>query len=288
MTSSNVVEIGGGDVPRLRVGAGEPLLLIAGPCVIESAESCLEQAKAVAEIARDAGWPFVFKASFDKANRTSVESYRGPGLEEGLRILSRVRGEVGVPVLTDIHSPGQAEQVGEVVDIIQIPAFLCRQTDVLVAAGRTGKPVNIKKGQFLAPPLMAHAAAKTLAGAAAADKSGSGARAVMLTERGTTFGHGDLVVDMRGLGVMRATGWPVIFDATHSVQRPGGRGASSGGDREMVDLLVRAAVAAGIDGLFIETHPDPGQALCDSASQLPHSELKRLLAQAKAIREALM
>jgi len=285
MTSGNVVEIGGGDVPRLRVGAGEPLLLIAGPCVIESAESCLEQAKTVAEIARDAGWPFIFKASFDKANRTSVESFRGPGLDEGLRILAKVRTQVGVPVLTDIHSPAQAERVAEVVDVIQIPAFLCRQTDILVAAGRTGKPVNIKKGQFLAPPLMAHAAAKTLAGA---DESGSGARSVMLTERGTTFGHGDLVVDMRGLAVMRATGWPVIFDATHSVQRPGGRGASSGGDREMVDVLVRAAVAAGIDGLFIETHPDPGEALCDSASQLPHSELKRLLAQAKAIREALI
>ena len=282
--AGNIVEIGGGDVPRVRVGAGEPLLVIAGPCVIESAESCLEQAKAVAAIAREAGLPFVFKASFDKANRTSVESYRGPGLGEGLGILADVRREVGVPVLTDIHTPEQAERIGEVVDVIQVPAFLCRQTDVLVAAGRTGKPVNIKKGQFLAPPLMAHAAAKALAGA---DGSGSGARAVMLTERGTTFGHGDLVVDMRGLAVMRATGWPVIFDATHSVQRPGGRGVSSGGDREMVDVLVRAAVAAGIDGLFIETHPDPAKALCDRDSQLSHSELPGLLAQVKAIREAL-
>ncbi len=282
--AGNIVEIGGADVPRVRVGAGEPLLLIAGPCVIESAESCLVQAKAVAEIAREAGWPFVFKASFDKANRTSVESYRGPGLEEGLRILAEVRTQVGVPVLTDIHSPGQAEPVGEVVDVIQIPAFLCRQTDVLVAAGRTGKPVNVKKGQFLAPPLMAHAAEKVLAGA---DEAGAGARAVMFTERGTAFGHGDLVVDMRGLAVMRATGWPVIFDATHSVQRPGGRGSSSSGDREMVDLLVRSAVAAGIDGLFIETHPDPEQALCDRDSQISHSELPGLLAQARAIREAL-
>ncbi|MHC4249906.1 MAG: 3-deoxy-8-phosphooctulonate synthase [Planctomycetota bacterium] len=287
MPSGNVVEIGGGDVPRVRVGAGEPLLLIAGPCVIESAESCLEQAKAVGEIAREAGWPLVFKASFDKANRTSVESYRGPGLDEGLRILADVRREAGVPVLTDIHTPAQAERVGGVVDVIQIPAFLCRQTDVLVAAGRTGKPVNVKKGQFLAPPLMAHAAAKVLAGAAEADKSGAGARAVMLTERGTAFGHGDLVVDMRGLATMRATGWPVILDATHSVQRPGGRGASSGGDREMVEVLVRAAVAAGVDGLFIETHPDPAKALCDRDSQLPHAQLAGLLAQAKAIREAL-
>ncbi|MHC5058255.1 MAG: 3-deoxy-8-phosphooctulonate synthase [Planctomycetota bacterium] len=284
MPSGNVVEIGGGDVPRVRVGAGEPLLLIAGPCVIESAESCLEQAKAVGEIAREAALPFVYKASFDKANRTSVESYRGPGLNDGLSILAEVRREVGVPVLTDIHTPAQAERVGEVVDIIQIPAFLCRQTDVLVAAGRTGKLVNVKKGQFLAPPLMAHAAAKVLAGA---DESGAGARAVMLTERGTAFGHGDLVVDMRGLATMRATGWPVVFDATHSVQRPGGRGASSGGDREMVDLLVRAAVAAGVDGLFIETHPDPAKAPCDRDSQLPYAELAGLLAQAKAIREAL-
>ena len=284
MLAGNVVEIGGGDVALARAGSGEPLLLIAGPCVIESAESCLEQAKAVARIAREAGVPFVFKASFDKANRTSVESYRGPGLEEGLRILAEVRREVGVPVLTDIHTPGQAERVGEVVDTIQIPAFLCRQTDVLVAAGRTGKPVNIKKGQFLAPPLMAHAAAKVLAGA---DGSGAGARAVMFTERGTAFGHGDLVVDMRGLAVMRAMGWPVIFDGTHSVQRPGGRGSSSGGDREMVGLLVRAAVAAGVDGIFIETHPDPANALCDRDSLLPHAELPALLAQAMAIREAL-
>jgi 2-dehydro-3-deoxyphosphooctonate aldolase (KDO 8-P synthase) len=283
--AARAVEIGGSDgVERVRMGQGAPLALIAGPCVIESAESCLEQARTVAVIAREAEFPFVFKASFDKANRTSVSSYRGPGLDEGLRILAEVRRELGVPVVTDIHTPDQAERAGEVVDIIQVPAFLCRQTDMLTAAGRTGKPVNVKKGQFLSPELMAHAAAKVLAGA---ERAGVAPGGVMLTERGTTFGHGDLVVDMRGLAVMRRTGWPVVFDGTHSVQRPGGLGSASGGDVEMVPLLVRAAVAAGVDGLFIEIHPEPQKALSDAACVLPHEELPRLLAEAKAVAEAV-
>ncbi len=283
--TAHVVEIGGSDgTQRVRLGADQPLVLIAGPCVIESAESCLAQARAVAEIAQRAGFPLVFKASFDKANRTSVSSYRGPGLDEGLRVLANVRRELGVPVVTDIHSPEQAERAAEVVDLLQVPAFLCRQTDLLVAAGRTGKPVNVKKGQFLAPDQMAHAAAKVLAGAEDAGVEPGG---VVLTERGTTFGHGDLVVDMRGLVVMRRTGWPVVFDGTHSVQRPGGLGSASGGDREMVPVLVRAAVAAGVDGLFIETHPEPAKALSDAACVLPHGELAALLAEAKAVAEAV-
>ncbi len=283
--AARVVEIGGSDgTKRVRMGTGAPLALIAGPCVIESAESCLEQARAVAAIAREAEFPLVFKASFDKANRTSMNSYRGPGFEEGLNILASVRRELGLPVVTDIHTPDQAERAGEVVDIIQVPAFLCRQTDVLTAAGRTGKPVNVKKGQFLAPDQMAHAVAKVLAGV---ERAGVAAGGVILTERGTTFGHGDLVVDMRGLAVMRRTGWPVVFDGTHSVQKPGGLGSASGGERDMVPVLVRAAVAAGIDGLFIETHPEPQKALSDAACVLPHEELPRLLAEVKAIAQAL-
>lgn len=281
--TGQVVEIGGEGVASVRAGAGQPLVLIAGPCVIESPEGTLDAARAVSGIAREAGLSFVFKASFDKANRTSVKSYRGPGLDEGLAILADVRRQAGVPVLTDVHSPEQAERAGEIVDVLQVPAFLCRQTDLLLAAGRTGKPVNVKKGQFLAPELMAHAAAKVLAGA---EKSGQ-AGGVLLTERGSSFGHGDLVVDMRGVEVMRATGWPVVFDATHSVQRPGGRGDASGGDREMIPVLVRAAVAAGVDGLYIEAHPDPAKAPSDADTQLPYEALPPLLAQARAIREAL-
>ncbi|MHC4201788.1 MAG: 3-deoxy-8-phosphooctulonate synthase [Planctomycetota bacterium] len=283
MSAGRTVAIGGEGVASVRAGAGQPLVLIAGPCVIESPEGTLDVARAVSGIAREAGLPFVFKASFDKANRTSVKSYRGPGLEEGLSILADVRREAGVPVLVDVHSPEQAERAGEVADVLQVPAFLCRQTDLLLAAGGTGKPVNVKKGQFLASELMAHAAAKVIAGAEASGQTGG----VLLTERGSSFGHGDLVVDMRGLDVMRATGWPVVFDATHSVQRPGGRGDSSGGDREMIPVLVRAAVAAGVDGLYIETHPDPAKAFSDADTQIPYDALPPLLAQARAIREAL-
>jgi len=272
------VDIGDDAVARVRVGPGEKLALLAGPCVIESVDSCVEQARAVKRMATEAGLPLVFKASFDKANRTSVTSRRGVGIDEGLEALRAIRTELGVPVVTDIHTPDQAGRVGEVVDILQIPAFLCRQTDLLVAAGRTGRCVNIKKGQFLAPELMAHAAAKVVSAA------GETNARVLLTERGTSFGYGDLVVDMRALVTMRESGWPVVYDATHSVQKPGGRGDSSGGDRSMVSALARAAVAAGIDAVFVETHPRPAEAFSDAATQLPHEDLPAFLAQLVAVR----
>jgi 2-dehydro-3-deoxyphosphooctonate aldolase (KDO 8-P synthase) len=278
------VRIAGDGVESFEIGAGEPLALIAGPCVIEDAASCLAQAKAIAGMARDAGFPLIFKASFDKANRTSASSFRGIGIDAGLEALSAVRRELGVPVLTDVHTPEQVERVAATVDVVQIPAFLCRQTDLLTAAGRSGKPVNIKKGQFLSPDLMEHAAAKVVAGAR---EAGGKLGGVLLTERGVTFGYGDLVVDMRALAAMASTGWPVVFDATHSVQKPGGRGSASGGDRGMLPVLTRAAVAAGIDCLFIETHPAPAEAKSDAETQLPHADLPGLLAQARAIRSAL-
>jgi 2-dehydro-3-deoxyphosphooctonate aldolase (KDO 8-P synthase) len=251
------VEVGG-----IRFG-GPDLALIAGPCVIESEEHVHKMAAAIRSIAG----PFVFKASFDKANRTSAGSYRGPGLRDGLRILAGLR-PLGHVVLTDIHEPAQAEAAAEAVDILQIPAFLCRQTDLLAAAGRTGRVVNIKKGQFVAPHDIHHAAEKVAA---------TGNNQVLLTERGTTFGYNNLVVDMRGLRVMRNSGWPVIFDATHSVQLPGGTGAASGGQPEFIDTLARAAVAAGIDGLFVEVHDAPEKALSDGANALRLDELGALL-----------
>jgi 2-dehydro-3-deoxyphosphooctonate aldolase (KDO 8-P synthase) len=257
------VAIGG-----VRMGGGAPLALIAGPCVIESEELVLETAAALREITGRLGVPFVFKSSYDKANRTSVESFRGPGLEEGLRILARVRAEVGVPVLSDVHSPEEARRAGEVLDCLQVPAFLCRQTDLLVAAGRTGKPVNVKKGQFLAPEDMAQAVAKV--------KSG-GDGGVMLTERGSTFGYRYLVVDFQGLVRMRALGCPVMFDATHSVQQPGAGCGVSGGDRALAAPLARAAAAVGIDALFTEVHPEPDRALCDGPNSLPLADLEPLL-----------
>ncbi len=241
---------------------------IAGPCVIESEEHTLDLAGRLRELFASRGMAFVFKASFDKANRSAVSNYRGPGLEEGLRILARVRAEVGVPVLTDFHEPAQAEPVARVVDGLQIPAFLCRQTDILVAAGRTGKPTNIKKGQFLQPQAMAEAARKVAAG---------GAAPVTLCERGSSFGYGNLVVDMRGLAIMRELGYPVIFDATHSVQLPGAAGTSSGGERRFAPLLARAAVAAGIDGLFFEVHDCPDKALCDGPNMIPLGEFGELV-----------
>jgi 2-dehydro-3-deoxyphosphooctonate aldolase (KDO 8-P synthase) len=239
------------------------LALIAGPCVIESEEHVHFLAGEIAGIAG----PFVFKASFDKANRSSVESHRGPGLKEGLRILGTVRAR-GIPVLTDIHSPDQAEAAAEAVDILQIPAFLCRQTDLLIAAGRTGRIVNIKKGQFVAPHDIRRAADKV---------ASTGNDRVLLTERGSSFGYNNLVVDMRGLAVMRQTGCPVVFDATHSVQLPGGQGDRSGGQREFVPVLARAAVAAGVAGLFMETHPDPARALSDGPNAWPLDRMEDLL-----------
>jgi 2-dehydro-3-deoxyphosphooctonate aldolase (KDO 8-P synthase) len=247
----------------IRFGPGAPLALIAGPCVIESEEHVLFLAREIAGIAG----PFVFKASFDKANRSSGSSYRGPGLKEGLRILSRVKA-AGFPVLTDIHEPSQAGPAAEVADVLQIPAFLCRQTDLLVEAGRTGRVVNIKKGQSVAPHDI-HLAAEKIAS--------TGNCRILLTERGTSFGYNNLVVDMRGLVEMRSTGWPVVFDATHSVQTPGGAGQTSGGRPEFIEPLARAAVAVGIDAIFVEVHEAPGRALSDGANALPLDRLGDLL-----------
>jgi 2-dehydro-3-deoxyphosphooctonate aldolase (KDO 8-P synthase) len=233
---------------------GNPLVLIAGPCVIESEEHVHRMARGI----RDAVGPFVFKASFDKANRTSGDAYRGPGLREGLRILAGVKAE-GYPILTDIHEPAQAEAAAELADILQIPAFLCRQTDLLLAAGRTGRIVNIKKGQFVAPHDIHRAAEKV---------ASTGNSQVVLTERGSSFGYNNLVVDMRGLKIMRDAGWPVVFDATHSVQLPGGAGSASGGQPQFIEPLSRAAVAAGVDGIFVEVHDNPEKALSDGANAL--------------------
>jgi 2-dehydro-3-deoxyphosphooctonate aldolase (KDO 8-P synthase) len=267
----------GNDVPEpVRIGnlALVPggFLLIAGPCVIEDEAATLTLAREVAALARERELPFVFKASYDKANRTSADSYRGPGLKEGLRILTRVRREVGVPVLTDVHTPDEAHAAGAVLDGLQIPALLSRQTDLLVAAAKTGKAVNIKKGQFMAPEDAGRAA----------DKIAGINRNIILTERGFCFGYNNLVADMRALAILRRTGYPVVFDATHSVQLPGG-GAQSGGQREFVPVLARAAAGAGVDGLFLEVHQDPAQAKSDSACMLPLSDLPVLLDQVLAI-----
>jgi 2-dehydro-3-deoxyphosphooctonate aldolase (KDO 8-P synthase) len=262
----------------VRLGGGNPLVLVAGPCVIESESHLSEVGERLLRICGDAGVPLVLKASFDKANRTALTSYRGPGLREGLRILGRVRARLGVPVLSDVHETHQISVAAEVLDALQIPAFLCRQTDLLVAAGRAGKPVNVKKGQFLAPEDMAHVVEKVRS---------TGNPQVCLTERGTCFGYHNLVVDMRGLGRMRRLGVPVLFDATHSVQLPGGAGSASAGQREYIGPLVRAAVAAGCDGLFLEVHPDPDRAPSDGASMLPLHALPALLAEVTAIARAL-
>ncbi len=253
------------------------LVLVAGPCVLEDRETALSIAREVSGICGRLGIPYVFKASFDKANRTSIHSFRGPGLEKGLQWLAEVKESVGCPVLTDIHLPGQAERAAEVVDIIQIPAFLCRQTDLVVAAAATGRAVNIKKGQFLAPVDMGQAVSKCLE--AGNDK-------VILCERGSTFGYGQLVVDMRSLAIMRSLGYPVMFDATHSVQMPGAQGTSSGGDRRFVPVLARAAAAAGIDALFLETHPDPDAAKSDGPNMVSLDSLENLLRKVLAIHRA--
>lgn len=247
-------------------GAGK-LVFIAGPCVIESAEGALDLAGRLARLARGLGVPFVFKASFDKANRTSIDSYRGPGLEEGLAVLREVKARFGVPVLTDVHEPWQCERAAEVADVLQIPAFLCRQTDLVTAAAATGRAVNVKKGQFLAPEDMVNVIGKIRA-------SGNGK--ILLTERGASFGYHNLVADMRSLLILRETGYPVIFDATHSVQRPGGLGSGSGGDGRWAPALARAAVATGVDGVFMETHVNPAEALSDAANAIAFSKLRGL------------
>ena len=254
---------------NFEVGLNSPFFLIAGPCVIESREFALETSKMLADITGELGIPFLYKSSFDKANRTSGKSFRGPGVDEGLDILAEVRDTVGVPVLTDVHTPEQVEKVAKVVDMLQTPAFLCRQTDLIEAVGSCGKPANIKKGQFLSPQEMVNVANKAHAA--------GGKDRITVCERGASFGYNNLVVDMRGLAVMRETGCPVVFDATHSVQLPGGKGDKSGGQREHVPVLARAALAAGVSGLFMETHPNPEKALSDGPNAWPTQKLKELL-----------
>jgi len=251
-----------------------PFFLIAGPCVVESEDITLAVADFLRETEELLGIPVIFKASYDKANRTSVDSFRGPGIDRGLEILRKVKEKVGLPLLSDVHSPGETEKAASVLDMLQIPAFLCRQTDLLLAAGRTGLPVNIKKGQFLAPWDIKGAAAKVLS---------TGNHRILLTERGTSFGYNNLIVDIRSIAVMKSFGFPVVFDATHSVQLPGGLGSSSGGQREFVEHLSRAAVAAGADGVFLEVHPDPDSALCDGPNSLPLDQVRPLLTLLKEI-----
>ena len=254
------------------------LTIIVGPCLAESRELCLRVAETMAAICKDLGFQYIFKASFDKANRTSAASQRGGGIEEGLEILSAVKKAIGAPVTTDIHLPDQASIAAEVVDLLQIPAFLCRQTDLLEAAAKTGKSVNVKKGQFLAPPDTKNIVEKL---------KSFGAAGIVLTERGTSFGYNTLVVDMPGLEIMRSFGVPVCFDATHSAQRPGGAGTSTGGVRESIPAMTRAAVAVGIDALFLEVHPDPAHALSDAATQWPLDRARELLERVKEIRDVL-
>lgn len=258
----------------LHLGGGNPLFLIAGPCVIESEAHARMMAAKVAKIAADAGVPYIFKASYDKANRTSVKAFRGPGAQEGLRILGKIKAELKIPVLTDIHDASQAGPAAEVCDVLQIPAFLARQTELLIAAGKTGRAINIKKAQYLSPWDMVNVAEKV---------ASTGNSKILLTERGASFGYQNLVVDMRSFPVMQKTGYPVIFDVTHSVQLPGGQGHASGGQPEFIEPLARAGVAAGIDGIFLETHDNPAAALSDGPNALPLSQLPALLARLKEL-----
>lgn len=265
------------NIRNIPIGGGSPLVLFAGPCVVESRDLVLKTASVVRDVSAKHGIGAVFKSSYAKANRTSGNSFTGIGMEKALKILQEVRREFDLPVVTDIHTEGEAAGAAEAADVLQIPAFLCRQTGLLQAAGRTGRIVNIKKGQFLAPEDMAYAAAKVAA---------TGNTGILLTERGTTFGYHDLVVDMRSLVIMRALGYPVVFDATHSVQLPGGETGESGGRAEFIFPLARAGVAAGCDGLFVEVHPDPPRALSDASSQLPLDRLDALVAVCVAVDRA--
>jgi 2-dehydro-3-deoxyphosphooctonate aldolase (KDO 8-P synthase) len=266
------------EVQGIRIGSGNPCVLIAGPCVIENKRLVLDTAKALQEIAVSVGIPLIFKSSYDKANRSSVRSFRGPGITEGLRILEMVKKELGLPVLSDVHTPEEVKSAAAVLDILQIPAFLCRQTDLIMAAAATGKAVNVKKGQFLAPWDMKNIVEKI---------ESVGNNQILLTERGTSFGYNNLVTDFRSLPILRSFGYPVIFDATHSVQLPGGAGTASSGQREFVPHLARAATAVGCDGLFMEVHPEPDRALSDGPNMVPLSELRSLLLQVKRIEQAL-
>ena len=265
-------------VENLRIGKGMPLVLIAGPCVIEDFELTFHIAATLKQLTERLEIPFIFKASYDKANRTAIDAYRGPGLDEGLEILSRIKAELGIPVLSDVHETGQVEKAAEVLDVIQIPAFLCRQTDFILEVARSAKPVNIKKGQFLAPWDITHVVEKIRS---------IGNDRILLTERGAMFGYNNLVVDFRAIPIMQTTGFPVIFDATHSVQLPGGAGNSSGGQRQYAPILARAAVAAGADGVFLEVHPDPDKARCDGPNSLPLDHLSDIFAQLKAIHQVV-
>lgn len=269
----HAVNVGG-----MSIGKGNQPILIAGPCVIETLESTMEAAAFLKDLSDEFQIPFIFKTSYDKANRTSLNSYRGPGLSKGLDIITTVKDKLNVKVLSDVHRFGEIAPAAQVLDILQIPAFLCRQTDFVVAVSEAGKPVNIKKGQFLAPWDLKHVVEKVVS---------AGNEQVLLTERGATFGYNNLVVDFRSLAIMRGLGWPVVFDATHSVQLPGGEGNCSGGQREFVPMMARAAAAAGVDGVFIEVHDNPERALCDGSNSLPMQEVRPLLEQLTAIQSAL-
>ncbi len=273
-TASKEIAVG----PRLKVGGANPLFLIAGPCVIESAEHALQTARSLKALADRLRVPFIFKASYDKANRSSLSSFRGPGLKQGLEILRTVKTQLGIPVLSDVHEVNQVARAADVLDVIQIPAFLCRQTDLILEAAGTGKPLNLKKGQFVAPQDMHHAVDKALS---------RGNDQLILTERGSSFGYNNLVVDMRSIPIMKAWGFPVVLDATHSVQRPGAQGATSGGDAEFIPTLARAGVAAGVDGIFLEVHDNPPLALSDGANSLKLDELEPLWAALVRLRGAM-
>jgi 2-dehydro-3-deoxyphosphooctonate aldolase (KDO 8-P synthase) len=265
-------------VGEIAIGDGNPLVLIAGPCVIETYDATLETAAFLKDVTDELQIPFIFKTSYDKANRTSVGSYRGPGLSKGLEIISAIKDKYDIPVISDVHRFHEIGPAAQVLDILQIPAFLCRQTDFIIAVSEAGKPVNIKKGQFLAPWDVEHVIEKVIS---------TGNRKVLVTERGISFGYNNLVVDFRGLAILQDVGWPVIFDATHSVQLPGGAGKTSGGQREFVPLMARAAVAAGVDGIFIEVHKDPECALCDGPNSVSLDGVRPLLRKLKAIRNVL-
>jgi len=270
---TRVVKIG-----NIQIGPEHPLIIIAGPCVIEDYSTTYRIASFLKELTGRLEMPFIFKASYDKANRTSIDAYRGPGITDGLEILHRIKSDLKITVISDVHTEQEIPAAASVLDILQIPAFLCRQTDFILAAADTGKPLNIKKGQFLAPWDMAHVVKKI---------TSAGNDRILLTERGTFFGYNNLVVDFRSINVLHDIGWPVIFDATHSIQLPGGQGKCSGGQREFAPMLSRAAVAAGADGVFMEVHPDPDKALCDGPNSLPLDSLEAVFEQLKAIRKAV-
>lgn len=270
-TRKTIVNIG-----KISIGAGQPLVLVAGPCVIESEKQVLDSAAFLKEMTRSLAMPFIFKSSYDKANRTSLQAYRGPGFNKGLAILKKVKEKLNIPILVDVHQVDEIKDAAAVADVLQIPAFLCRQTDLVLAAARTGRVINIKKGQFLAPWDVENIVRKV---------ESTGNRKIVLTERGTSFGYNNLVTDMRSLVIMRKTGYPVIFDATHSVQLPGGKGDRSSGQSEYIPALARAAAAVGIDGLFLEVHRQPAKALSDGANMLPLQSVKKLLQEVIAINE---